>query len=178
MVPMSTRAEEDAGTLGNRVSAMLVSLATSVADPVERYCVIAAGTRLAKEQANVLSEELVRGWAQLAFPAVSSRLARLAGNLRLFDHVPPLFNVVVSNIAGADAPLWCAGSRLVALYPVGPIVEGVGLNVTVASYDGTLYVGILGCRELVPEVVMLGDHLTDAFAELAKAATRTTDHWV
>jgi diacylglycerol O-acyltransferase / wax synthase len=177
MVPMSTRGVSDAGTLGNRLSAMLVSLATSVADPVERYHSIAASTRLAKEQATVLSEELIRGWAQLAFPAMSSRLAKLAGNLRLFDHLPPLFNVLVSNIVGADVPLWCAGARLVALYPFGPIIEGVGLNVTVASYDGTLYAGILGCRELVPEVAALGDHMTDAFAELAKAAMRDTGHW-
>jgi WS/DGAT/MGAT family acyltransferase len=177
MVPMSVRTESDRGALGNKVSAMLVSLATSVADPVQRFTTIAAGTRLAKEQARVLSEDLIRGWAQLAFPALSTRVARLAGNLRLFDHVPPLFNVLVSNIVGPGFPLWCAGARLVALYPVGPLIEGVGLNVTVASYEGSLYAGILGCRDLVPEVERFGDHLSDAFAELAKAAVRNGGHW-
>ena len=127
LVPMSTRSPADAGVLGNKVHAMLVSLATSVADPVERLRVISSGTRLAKEQARVLSEDLLREWAQLAVPALSSRLARLAGNLRLFDHVPALFNVLVSNIPGPDVPLWCAGARLVALYPVGPLADGVGL---------------------------------------------------
>jgi len=177
MVPMSRRNEGDRGMLGNKVSAMLVSLATQIADPVERFTTIAAGTRLAKDQARVLTEELIHGWAQLAFPALSSRIARLAGNLRLFDHLPPLFNVLVSNIAGPDFGLWCAGARLVALYPVGPIIEGVGINVTVASYEGTLYVGILGCRELVPEVAHFGDLLTDSFAELVKAAERNGGHW-
>lgn len=176
MVPMSARQGEPGGA-GNRISAMLVSLATCIADPVERLTTIAAGTRLAKEQARVLSEDLVRGWAQLAFPALSTRVARLAGNLRLFDHVPPLFNVLVSNVRGPEFPLWCAGSRLVALYPLGPLIEGVGLNVTVASYEGTLYVGILGCRDLVPEVEHLGDHLGEAFAELGKAAARHGGHW-
>ncbi len=177
MVPMSRRTEADRGVLGNKVSAMLVSLATQIADPVERYTTIAAGTRLAKDQARVLSEELIQGWAQLAFPALSSRIARLAGNLRVFDHVPPLFNVLVSNVAGPEFGLWCAGARLVALYPLGPLIEGVGLNVTVASYEGNLYVGILGCRELVPEVAHLGDLLTDSFAELVKAAERNGGHW-
>jgi len=177
MVPMSRRAEADRGMLGNKVSAMLVSLATQIADPVERFTTIAAGTRLAKDQARVLSEELIQGWAQLAFPALSSRIARLAGNLRLFDHLPPLFNVLVSNVAGPDFALWCAGARLVALYPVGPIIEGVGLNVTVASYEATLYVGILGCRELVPEVAHFGELLTDSFTELVKAAERNGGHW-
>ncbi|MGA2521689.1 MAG: wax ester/triacylglycerol synthase family O-acyltransferase [Acidimicrobiales bacterium] len=177
LVPMSARTEADRGALGNRLSAMLVSLATSVADPVERLTTIAAGTRLAKDQARLLSEDLVSRWAQLAFPALSARVARLAGNLRVFDHVPPLFNVVVSNMVGPSFPLWCAGARLVALYPTGPIIEGVGLNITVVSYEGTLYVGILGCRDLVPEVDHLGEHLSDAFGELVKAAVRNGGHW-
>ncbi|HEY7948344.1 MAG TPA: wax ester/triacylglycerol synthase family O-acyltransferase [Acidimicrobiales bacterium] len=177
MVPMSTRSPADAGVLGNKVHAMLVSLATTVADPAERLGVIASGTRLAKEQARVLSEDLLRQWAQLAVPALSSRLARLAANLRLFDHVPALFNVLVSNIPGPDVPLWCAGAKLVALYPVGPLADGVGLNITVISYTGSLYVGIVGCRELVPEVDHLAHLVSDALGELVKAAARIPGHW-
>jgi len=177
MVPMSARVESDRGTQGNKLSAMLVSLATTVADPVVRLRLVAEGTRLAKEQARVLSEELIRGWAQLALPALSSRVARLSGNLRLFDHVPPLFNVVVSNIPGPDVALWWAGARVVGLYPLGPILEGVGLNVTVVSYAGTLYAGVVGCRELVPEVDHVAHLLSEAFAELSKAAERHGGHW-
>ena len=177
MVPISARRESDRGTQGNKLSAMLVSLATTVADPVVRLRLVAEGTRLAKEQARVLSEELIRGWAQLALPALSSRVARLSGNLRLFDHLPPLFNVVVSNIPGPDVPLWWAGARVVGMYPLGPILEGVGLNVTVVSYSGTLYVGVVGCRELVPEVDHVGRLLGEAFAELCKAAERHGGHW-
>ncbi|MDE3086362.1 MAG: wax ester/triacylglycerol synthase family O-acyltransferase [Acidobacteriota bacterium] len=177
MVPISARAESDRGTQGNKLSAMLVSLATTVADPVVRLRLVAEGTRLAKEQARVLSEELIGGWAQLALPALSSRVARLSGNLRLFDHLPPLFNVVVSNIPGPDVPLWWAGARVVGMYPLGPILEGVGLNVTVVSYGGTLYVGVVGCRELVPEVDHVGRLLGEAFAELSKAAERHGGHW-
>jgi diacylglycerol O-acyltransferase len=172
LVPMSTRSPADAGVLGNKVHAMLVSLATTVDDPVERLHSISCGTRMAKEQSRVLSEDLLREWAQLAVPALSSRLARLAGNLRLFDHVPSLFNVLVSNIPGPDVSLWCAGGRLVALYPVGPLADGVGLNITVISYTGTLYVGILGCRTLVPEVDHLAHLVSDALDELVKIAVR------
>jgi WS/DGAT/MGAT family acyltransferase len=177
MVPMSVRTEEDRGSQGNRLSAMLVSLASTVADPVARLRVVAEGTRLAKEQAGVLSEELIRGWAQLAFPALSARLARLSANLRLFDHVRPLFNVVVSNVTGPVLPLWWAGSKVVAVYPLGPIAEGVGLNVTVLSYLDTLHVGLTGCRELVPEVGHLGHLVTEAMAELVKAAVRQGGQW-
>jgi WS/DGAT/MGAT family acyltransferase len=172
MVPMSTRTPADAGVLGNKVHAMLVSLATTVDDPVERLGVISSGTQLAKDQARVLSEDLLREWAHLAVPALSSRVARLAGSLRLFDHVPALFNVLVSNIPGPDVPLWLAGAKLVALYPVGPLAEGVGLNITVFSYTGTMYVGLLGCRALIPEVDHLAHHVADSFGELVKAAVR------
>jgi diacylglycerol O-acyltransferase len=177
MVPISVRTEADRGTQGNRLSAMLVSLATTVSDPVERLRVVAAGTRLAKEQAGVLSEDLVRGWAQLAFPAFSARLARLSSNLRLFDRLPPLFNVVVSNIPGPQGALWWGGARLQALYPVGPILEGVGLNVTVISYSGALHFGLTGCRELVPEVDHVAALLVEAFGELTKAAVRHGGQW-
>ena len=112
--------------LGNKVSAMLVSLATQIADPVERFTTIAAGTRLAKDQARVLSEELIQGWAQLAFPALSSRIARLAGNLRLFDHVPPLFNVLVSNIVGPDFAVVVRGGAARGALPGGSHHRGGG----------------------------------------------------
>lgn len=177
MVPISARTEAERGSHGNRLSAMLVSLASNAPDPVERLRLVAEGTRLAKAQASVLSEDLIRGWAQLAFPAVTSRLARLSGNLRLFDHLPPLFNVVVSNIPGPESALWWAGARLAALYPVGPILDGVGCNVTVVSYTNTLHVGVVGCRELVPEVEHLADLLGEAFTELAKAGNRCSGHW-
>ncbi|MGH9918514.1 MAG: WS/DGAT/MGAT family O-acyltransferase [Nitrososphaerales archaeon] len=184
LVPMSTRGPNDGPTrlgdpeaLGNKLSAMLVSLATSVADPVERLCVISEGTRLAKEQARVLTDDIIGGWAQLALPAVASRLARLTGNLKLFDHVRPLFNVVVSNIAGPEFPLWFDGSKLVAAYPVGPIIEGVGLNVTAFSYQEALFIGLLGCRELVPEVDHIAELLSESIAELVKSAARAGGHW-
>jgi len=177
LVPMSVRTEADRGAHGNKLSAMLVSLASTVGDPVERLRTVAEGTRLAKEQAQVLSEDLIGGWAQLAFPALSSRLARMSGNLRVFDHLPPLFNVVVSNVVGPEFPLWWAGSKVVALYPLGPILEGVGLNVTVISYTGTLYIGVVGCRQLVPEVAHFGHLVSEAVAELVKAAVRHGGHW-
>jgi WS/DGAT/MGAT family acyltransferase len=185
MVPVSTRvanpmatSQSDSGVpaLGNKVTSMLVSLGTSIADPVERLGVIANGSRLAKEQSRVFSEEFIEGWAQLVLPALSSRAARLVGSLQIFDHVPPLFNVLVSNVAGPVAPLWCAGAKLVAVYPAGPIVEGVGLNVTVISYTGTLYMGLVGCRELVPEVEHLALLMSESMSELVKAGRRNEEH--
>ena len=76
-------------------------------------------------------------------------------NLRLFDHMTPLFNLIVSNVPGPDFPLYLAGARMVAMYPVGPIIEGVGVNITVFTYLDTMYVGIQGCWDLVPDIEVI-----------------------
>ena len=109
------------------------------------------GDPSAKEQSRVVGRRRCspvgpRPWC----PAVATRLTRLVTNLRLFDHVAPLFNLIVSNVPGPDFPLYLAGARMVAMYPLGPIVEGVGINVTVFSYLDTLYVGVQGCWDAGP----------------------------
>lgn len=156
--------------LGNRLSAMLVSLATDLADPVDRLLAVSAGTRVAKTQEGLVGGRLFEDLARMTPPAVSSRAMRWAAGLRLFDRLPPVFNVVVSTVPGPDFGLWCAGSRVAALHPVGPICEGVGLNVTAMSYQGTVQFGLLGCRRLAPDVAVLADLLDDSLAELVAAA--------
>ncbi len=172
LVPVSVRRVEERGSLGNRVSAMLVSLATGVEDPVARLRLISAGVRAAKEQHETVAPDLYARWAQALAPAVATRVSRLLGNLRVFDHMPPLCNVVVSNIPGPDVPLYLAGARLVAMYPVGPVAEGVGVNVTVFSYLDRLFVGVQGCWDLVPDLEVIGHGMVDALAELVKEADR------
>jgi diacylglycerol O-acyltransferase / wax synthase len=83
----------------------------------------------------------------------------------------------VSNVPGPDFPLYLAGGRLVATYPLGPVMEGAGLNVTVLSYLGNMDFGFMACAELVPDVWELADHIETSMAELlaaAKGATRAT----
>jgi diacylglycerol O-acyltransferase len=172
MVPVSVRTEEEAGALGNRVSAMLVSLATGIADPVDRLRRISDETRMAKHQSQLVDAQVFAGWAQALVPSVATRLSRLVTNFRLFDHVAPLFNLIVSNVPGPDFPLYLAGARMVAMYPLGPIIEGAGLNVTVFSYLDTLYVGLQGCRTLLPDLDTIGRGMEESLAELVGAANR------
>jgi len=80
------------------------------------------------------------------------------------------FNVVISNVPGPQFPIYGIGSRLVANYPVSAISDGVGLNITVQSYNGSLDFGIVACRELVPDVWELIEHLRTALHELKAAA--------
>ena len=172
MVPVSTRPEGTVvgAALGNQLSAMLVSLATDIDDPVQRLDAIARATTVAKEQDQRRRGRLLGDVAEIAAPGLVSRVARAVAGTRLFDRVRPLFNVMVSGVKGPEFPLFCAGSRVEAMYPVGPLAEGVGLNVTVFSYLDQLQFGLLACRKLLPELDELAVSIDDAFGELVGCA--------
>jgi WS/DGAT/MGAT family acyltransferase len=170
MVPISVRTDDLKGTMGNQVSQMLVGLATDIDDPVERLHSISGGTAHAKEQDKAIGADTLTNWAEFAAPAVAARAARLYSNMKLADRHRPLFNVTISNVPGPNFPLYSAGSRMVAMYPMGPIMDGGGLNITVMSYMGTMYFGLVACRETVPEVRKIADGLQSALEELQKAA--------
>jgi diacylglycerol O-acyltransferase len=170
MVPVSTRPEGEGEQLGNQVSGMLVSLATDVDDPVQRLDAIAESTRVSKDQEKLHRGRFVGDLAQMAPPALASRVARAVAGTRLFDRLRPIFNVTVSGVKGPDFPLFCAGSRVATLYPVGPVAEGIGLNVTIFSYLDQLQFGLLSCRKLLPELEELALYIDDSLGELVGCA--------
>ncbi len=172
MVPVSVRQEDERGMLGNRVAAMLVSTASGVADHAARLRLVSEDMAKAKEQHAVVGAEPFATWADALAPAVATRLARLATNLRVFDRLPPPFNLVVSNVPGPREDLYLAGARLESLHPFGPIVDGVGVNVTVFSYGRTLFVGVTGCRDLAGDVDVLAAGVERTAAELVAHVRR------
>jgi len=174
MVPMSVRTEEEKGALGNRVTSMLTSLATDIDEPVVRLMAIHENMRRAKDQTNAIGADTLTDWAEFAAPAVFSRATRLYSRMRMADRHRPLFNVTISNIPGPPFPLYSAGARLVANYPVGPIFDGGALNMTVMSYQDSLDFGLQACPDLVDDVWSIADGLRDAMDELVKAAHEHT----
>ena len=174
MVPISVRTAGEQGEMGNKVSAMLTSLATTVADPGERLAAIVEGTRRAKDQEKAIPAGTLSDWTEFMAPAVAARAARLYSSMRVADLVRPLFNVIISNVPGPNIPLYSCGAELEAMYPMGPITDGVGLNITIFSYRGTIHFGLVACRETVPDLDRLADHLQDSLDELLKAAAERT----
>ena len=170
MVPVSVRTEDETGSHGNRISAMLTSLATDLADPAERLSTIAGGMRAAKEQERMIGADTLTDWTEFTFPALVGRASRLTSSMRVFDRLRPLFNVTISNVPGPPFPLFMAGARMVGAYPLGPVAEGVGLNMTVMSYCGIVYFGLNGCRETVPRIAEMPKMLHEALDELLALA--------
>jgi len=169
MIPISVRTEDEKGAMGNKVSAMLTSLATTLEDPSERLAAIAAGTRQAKEQDKAIPADILSDWTEFMAPAVAARAARLYSAMRVADKVRPPFNVIISNVPGPAMPLYTGGAEVEAMYPMGPIADGAGLNITIFSYRGSIHFGLVACRETVPDVDLLVDHLQDSLDELTKA---------
>jgi diacylglycerol O-acyltransferase len=170
MVPISVRTEGEKGAMGNKVSAMLTSLATTIDEPAERLEAIAAGTRRAKAQEKAIGADTLSDWTEFMAPAVAARAARLYSAMRVADKMRPLFNVVISNVPGPSFPLYSCGAEIEAMYPMGPIADGVGLNITIFSYRGSIHFGLVACRETLPDVDRMGEHLQDSLDELVKAA--------
>jgi diacylglycerol O-acyltransferase len=175
LVPVSTRGPASVPSsrrahVGNYVSGMLVPLASNVADPVERLGVVASGSAIAKCQENEAGGDFLETLFQAVPPAFLSGFMRTAGRFSLFDRLPPLVNVVVSSVVVPDVSLWWAGCPVSAVFPTGPVAEGVGLNITSMTYNGVVHFGIVGCPRLVPDVGEVASLLDDALAELVVAA--------
>jgi WS/DGAT/MGAT family acyltransferase len=169
MVPVSVRGEEE-GAGGNRVSSMLTSLATDIDDPLERIREINKGTIQAKDQLNAIGAETLQDWAEFAAPAVAGLAARLYSRTRMADRHRPLFNVTISNVPGPPFPLYSAGGQLLAHYPMGPIFDGGGLNMTVMSYLDQLDFGLVACPDVLPDVELLAEGLHESLQELVDGA--------
>jgi diacylglycerol O-acyltransferase len=171
-VPRSARGATGALEGVNRLSGMLASLATDVADPVARLLAVAESVAAAKDQERVLGEDLLTGMAGLVPPAVLSRVGRLARSAGLTTRMPP-FSVVVSSFPGSPVPLYCAGAELVAYYPFGPVIDGAALNITASSYRDRVGFGLLACRDTLgrQEIDLLAQRLVDAMTELVKTVT-------
>lgn len=165
-VPVSIRAQEDKLSAGNRLSAVLTCLPTEIPDPLERLRSISATMSEAKSQHSLIGADVLTDWTEFTFPALIGRAARLISSMHVFDRVRPAFNVTISNIPGPQFPLFLAGARVEGIYPLGPVVEGVGLNMTVMSYCGKVYFGLNGCRETLSHIADMRLMISESLSEL------------
>jgi WS/DGAT/MGAT family acyltransferase len=169
VIPTSVRSMDET-QLGNRVSAMFTQLSTDLDDPLDRLAAVQEAMTGAKQVHSDIGGNTLEEWAELAAPAMLSRGARIYSQLRLADRHRPVYNIVMSNVPGPRFPLYMAGSRLVDLYPMGPVFDGAGLNVTAMSYLDQVDIGFMACRETVPDLWKLAAEVPEALAELVKLA--------
>ncbi|PZG07841.1 WS/DGAT/MGAT family O-acyltransferase [Nonomuraea aridisoli] len=172
-VPFSLR---DAGVdePGNQVTLMTAPLAVHVADPVARLHHVRHAMHRIKDRFAVAPARWLREFSE-SMPAALMGLASRSAFGLIGQSAPPI-NVIVSNVPGPQFPLYVCGARLLSLYPVSVIsdVSG-GVNITAFSYHGSLHVGVLTDREMVPDAWELAGYLHDSLSEL-RAAQASLPH--
>jgi WS/DGAT/MGAT family acyltransferase len=171
VVPISVHEASSNGHGVNKVSALFTSLATDFDDPVERLLRIAETNHNAKEEHQAVGAQMLREWAEFAAPATFSLAARLYSSSGFAARHPVVYNLIVSNVPGPAFPLYFCGGEIIGLYPLGPILEGIGLNLTVLSLRDKVGFGFISCRELLPDIGALASEVPAALEELTAAAT-------
>jgi len=176
MIPVSVRTLDEAGTFGNRVSTMLVTIPTDQVDAAARLESARRSMTSAKEKHQALPVTVLQDANHVIPPALLARAARVTTTVAARHPSEAPVNTVISNVPGPPVELYMAGARMEAVHPISAIMDGVGLNLTVISYDGTLNFGIVADRDLVDDPWPLAGELVRAQAELvALLPGRTAD---
>jgi diacylglycerol O-acyltransferase len=151
-VPVSVRASSKRSTGANKVSALFAKLGTDTEDPLERLRDMAERNKNAKEHHQAISADSLQDWAEFAAPRTFGLAVRAYAGLKLPEKHPVVHNLVISNVPGPPVPLYFMGAEILALFPLGPVFHGAGLNITVMSNNGQMHVGIIACKESMPDV--------------------------
>lgn len=168
-VPVSADENGDIRLSGNRLSSLLTSLATDTADPLERLRRIWAAADQAKEVQRTLGPDMLERWVQFTPPGPFGAFMRLYSRLQLADRHPPAVNMVISNVPGPREALYIAGAKLVDFFSVGPVLEGMPLNVTAWSYRDRMNFAILASPRTCRDIRSLADHLPASLDDLRTA---------
>jgi WS/DGAT/MGAT family acyltransferase len=164
-MPISLRAPGNA-EYTTQATMALVNLNTHLADPVRRLRAIRDAAGAAKALAGRAKGVLPTDFPSIAAPWVIHGLATLYGRSGLAGAIPPIANLIISNVPGPQVPLYAAGLRMQTYWPLSIPEHGLGLNITVMSYAGAMGFGFVSSRAAVADVGQFARALQAAFDEL------------
>lgn len=164
-VPISTREAGNTDS-NNQVFGMNCALATNYSDPLKRLEKIKGESGTSKAMAGSVKDLSPNDYTLIGAPMLLPALMSMYGQSGLADILPNAVNLTISNTAGPPFPLFCAGAKVTALYPVSIPIHGIGLNLTVQSYLEHMDFGLTADHASVPDIADLGDLIVDSFEEL------------
>ena len=169
MAPISVRDEKERNTMGNQVSAMRAPLGTHIDDAMERLAFVNAETAKSKAMTNALGARQMTEVSKNS-PALYMGLgARLYSQLGLANRMKPLFNTIVTNVPGPPMPIYSAGAKMVSLYGMVCLMDGVGLGHVVQSYCDDITVTATADRKVMPDPEFYAECMEKSFAAHKKA---------
>ena len=169
-VPVSVRGEVADARSNNQVSNMFVRLPVDLEDPVDQLLQVRLDMRGAKTVHGAIGADMIGDVTELTPPAIFNLASRMYSRAGLADRLPPIQNLVISNVPGPPIPLYVAGARITGIYPFGPLIEGAGLNITVLSNMGSMDIGVIACPDIAPDIDDIAQGIVDGIEVLRKAA--------
>jgi diacylglycerol O-acyltransferase / wax synthase len=163
LVPVSIRAEDERGKLGNRIAAMRGPLPVYIEDPVKRLDAVRQAMDGLKESKQALGAEVISRFNDFAPPTLLAQASRINFSTRLF-------NLIVTNVPGPQIPLYVLGRELQDVFPVAFLPENHALAIAIMSYNGGTDFGLLGDYDAMDDIEMLATGLTESLGELLGAA--------
>jgi diacylglycerol O-acyltransferase / wax synthase len=163
MIPVSVRADDQRGALGNRVATMWAALPVYEPDPVERLDLVRREMGGLKDSGQAVGAQLLTTIGEYAPPTILAQAARLVARQRAF-------NLTVTNVPGPQFPLYTLGRKMLGVYPVLPLADNTSLGVALFSYNGTIGFGLLGDYDTAPDLGVLAEGIEKSTAELVRAA--------
>ena len=162
-VPVSIRAADERGQLGNKIAAVRGPIPVYVEDPVKRLEVCRKGMEGIKQSKQALGAEVISRFNDFAPPTLLAQAARVNFSTRLF-------NLVVTNVPGPQIPLYVLGRELEDIFPVGFLPPEQALFVAIMSYNGGINFGLLADYDAIDDVAEIAAGIEVSIAELVEAA--------
>jgi WS/DGAT/MGAT family acyltransferase len=162
-VPVSIRAADEHGQLGNRLAVMRAPLPVYIADPVRRLHTVTQAMQGLKQSKQALGAEVITRFNDFAPPTLLAQAARINFSTRLF-------NLVVTNVPGPQIPLYVLGRELEDIFPVGFLPPHQALFVAIMSYNGGINFGLLADYDSIDDLELIAQGIERSIAELAGAA--------
>jgi WS/DGAT/MGAT family acyltransferase len=169
LVPVSIRASDEHGHMGNRLAVMRGPLPVYIEDPVARLQVVRQAMDGLKESKQAVGAEVLTSVQNLAPPTILAQASRMNFSTRLF-------NLLVTNVPGPQFPLYALGRELQELFPVAFLPENHALAVAIISYNGGIDFGLLGDYDAMPDLDAFAEFLDGARQELVDAAQATASN--
>ena len=170
MAPISVRAKDEKGDMGNQVAAMIAPLGTQIEDPLERLGYVHSQTINSKAMTDAIGARNMTEMSKVS-PALYMALgAQLYTRLGLANRVGPPFTTVVTNVPGPPVPIYSCGARLESMMGLLCLTDGMGLGHVVQSYCKEASIAFTACRQVMPDPEFYAQCIEDSFTELRDAA--------
>ena len=163
LVPVSIRAEDQSGKLGNQIAAVRGPLPVYVEDPVQRLRTVREAMDGIKSSKKALGAEVISRFNDFAPPTLLAQAARVNFSTRLF-------NLIVTNVPGPQIPLYVLGRELLDIFPVAFLPENHALAIAIMSYNGKIDFGLLGDYDAMEDVTLIAEGIEAEVKQLLEAA--------